>query len=364
MYGPGGDEGVGLVYGRDGLLDRLTASAGSPDPRDVPGAVWLPDSLATAIGASPGDAISLQLRYREGSKRQEGAAEVRRVVAGIYETNGDRPVLTGTDDGWVPPLDPTDRSGRIALVLMSAPDAMALTDELSGTLFTTWDLPWTGPASLEQGRRAAPSLDRANSLLADRSSTVGRRLVEADARAISIQSAAGRFVDHAEQAAGELEPLVRSISLSGLVIASAIVLGGVWLLARSRRRELELAISEGSSPVRLAVLLTVELIGPIVTGLVAAYGIVRFAPSIVAGSGHIDAATLASSRRALLWRAPLIPIGLAAAGFAAAWPIDTASASRARRVARALNLPAVLVAATVATGAQLLTQSGPALESG
>ncbi|MGZ4761344.1 MAG: hypothetical protein ACXV7I_02850 [Ilumatobacteraceae bacterium] len=138
----------------------------------------------------------------------------------------------------------------------------------------------------------------------------------------------------------------------------------VWLLARGRRRENALSLSMGAHPIRLGLLTGVEQLIPVVVGIAATYAMVRWWPSVVAGSGAIDSESIDRALRSVEWALPLVVIAVVVAGFAAVWPLDTSSASRAKRVVGAVHGETVVVVGAIATGAQLITQRGATLDSG
>ncbi|MGZ7008303.1 MAG: hypothetical protein ACXVLX_22125, partial [Ilumatobacteraceae bacterium] len=84
----------------------------------------------------------------------------------------------------------------------------------------------------------------------------------------------------------------------------------VWLLARGRRRENALSLSMGAHPIRLGLLTGVEQLIPVVVGIAATYAMVRWWPSVVAGSGAIDSESIDRALRSVEWALPLVVIAV------------------------------------------------------
>lgn len=347
-----------MLYSRDGLIDALDITAGAPDADGV----LLPDVVATEVGAAPGDTVELGLEYPTGSGF-ESPPPATATVAGIYRTEDGLPVVDGGAASWQLPGDPiSDEPALLAIV--ERPAAIALLEATLDRPLITWDMDFGPVVDVERGRDAVRSMAGIQRQFRDPDSIMARRIAAAEAREVNLVSAAETLLERAERAAEELGPVISALTVTARVVSAGTLMLAVSLLCRSRRRELDLATTIGMPAWRVALLVTAEMAISVVAGAAAAYAIVRWAPNLIAGDGHIDSATLDTARsRVIRW----FPAGFAAVALSAmvaAWGTDTSTRSRLRALAAALDPLTILTVAAAATGAQLATQSGPALESG
>jgi hypothetical protein len=288
-------------------------------------------------------------------------------VAGIYVTTNGLPV-SATFDWQSPPAslpsDPSRAAHTAPLLLADTDTAMSLIAAMDDTPFVMWDVDWTGPVSMERGRDASVAMKRTQDELLNNESLVGRKVADAHAQQVVLSSGLRTFVERSEQAAAALHPVLVSIAVTAQVMSLLVIAICIWMLCRSRRREHALSLTMGSNPVRLGVVGALEQLIPIAVGIGVAYSVVRWFPGLVAGDGAIDHDTVRQATRSVLWALPIATATVAVAGFAAVWPMDAASQGRAKRVASALRAETIVVVAAVASGAQLVTQKGSALDSG
>jgi FtsX-like permease family len=335
---------------------------------DPSAGIWVPDTLATSLGISPGDNVLVGFNYPSFVARPEQMVDAPTTIAGVYVTADGLPVSETFDWGSTPsplPTDPSGAPGTAPLLLADTGTAMSLIAAMDDSPFVRWDMPWTGPVSIEQGRDASAAVKATADELLNTESLVGRQVSDAHAQRVVLSSGVQTFVPRSERAAETLHPVLVSIALTAQVMSLLVIATSIWMLSRARRREHALSLSMGASPVRLGALAALEQLIPIVAGVGVAYVVVRWYPGLVAGEGAIDRSTLQQATRPVLWALPIALAAVAVAGFAAVWPMDAASEGRAKRVAGALRAETIVVVAAVATGAQLLTQKGGAtLNSG
>ncbi len=362
-----GAQAVAVVYSIGDANTSLRPAAGSAAGDPARGGIWLPDTVAADLGVSPGDQVTLALHYPVVVPLNGNADGVTTNVAGIYATQDRLPTSDSFD--WQAlaaplPTDPQLLNEPANLLITDTATAISLMIAMGDTPFVKWDLSWTGPVSLEQGRAAAKAMTDTRRLLFDSRSLVGSQVARADGDPVVLSSGVRSFVERSEQAAGELAPVVSSIALTGQVMSMLVLVSCVWLLTRGRRREHALSLSMGAHPIRLGLLTAVEQLIPVLVGIAATYALVRWWPHAVAGPGAIGTATIDRALRSVEWALPIIMIAVVVAGFAAVWPLDTSSASRAKRVVGAVHGETVVVVGAIATGAQLVTQRGATLDSG
>ena len=362
-----GRQATAVVMAIDDASSSLTPASGTGDGGTTPGGIWVPESVAATLGVSAGGHVTLALQYPTGAAEHGHETGVDATVAGVYTTRDGVPTSGRFD--WQAlrgslPTDPQITNRPANLLLADIPTAMSLIAAMGDTTFVKWDVAWTGPVSLEQGRAAAKSLRDVAALLADRQSAVWRQVDVGDGDPVVLSSGVRSFVQRSEEAAGALQPVVSSIALTAQVMSLLVLVICMWLLTRGRRREHALSLSMGSHPLRLGLLAALEQLIPITVGVAAAYATVRWWPRLVAGQGAIDSHTIHRALRTIEWAYPMAIAAVIISGFAAVWPLDSSSASRAKRVAGALHAETVVVVGAIATGAQLVTQRGSALDSG
>ena len=355
-----GGEVVAVVFAMDGAVESFGGSA-TAGP-----SIWVPDTSATELGIEVGDDVSVAL-FRPLATEETTIPPVPVTVAGIYPTDRGLPVSDGIDWSALPggvPIDPVARTGPANLLITDRETAVSLIDAMGDTTLVVWDVPWDAPVDVQRGRDATAALDDADLQLIATDSPVGQQVTDAGGEQVELNSGVDEFVDRSERAAAALQPLVSSIAVTARVMSAMVLAIGIWLLTRNRRREHQLSMSMGIQPLRLAATTLLEVLLPMVLGIAVALAVVRWHPRWVAGNGSIDSRTidaaLVSVRNVLVVAAAVVLV----AAFAAVWPLEPSAAGRARRAAAAVHFDTIVIVAAVATGAQLLTQRGQALDSG
>ena len=79
------------------------------------------------------------------------------------------------------------------MLLTDTGTAMSLITAMDDTPFVKWDLPWTGPVSIEHGRDASVALKQTAAELLDNETLVGRQVADAHAQRVVLSSGV-RFV--------------------------------------------------------------------------------------------------------------------------------------------------------------------------
>ena len=330
------------------------------------GGVWVPDTLATGLGIRVGDRVSLRLDWPSWVDKPAEVDEAATTVVGVYATQAGLPTSEAFDWRSPPaplPLDPAGRAGPPALLLADAGTAMSLIAAMDDTAFVRWDLRWTGAASIDRGRDAATAVEQAARALLDTETPATRQVVDAHGQRVMLSSGVPTFVQRSSDSAAALRPVVASIAVTGQVMALLVVAMSVWVLGRARRREHELSLAAGASPIRVGATATAGQLVPIVAGVAVAYVAVRWLPGLVAGGGVGRVAVLRATRQ-VVWALPLAACALAATALASVWSLDAVASGRAGRLMAVARAETIVVVAALATGAPLLSRRGSVLDEG
>jgi len=358
-----------IVFARGDANTSLVSAPGTtPDSSNAAGGMWIPDTAAQLLGVSPGDSVDVALKIRNPTPQEiakAGGESVR--VAGVYQTSHGLPVSDTVDWPAIAgslPRDPTDTSRPATLLIVDQPTAVSLISGMGDVPFEVWDAQWRAPTTLQQGRVSAAAWRALHDQLQDAGSGAGSITAAARVQPVTLATGVEIFVARAEDAAAALHPLVSSIGFAAQIISVAVLGTMLWLLVRSRRTEHLVSLRAGVHPLRIGVAGMVEQIGAVIVAAGAVYAIVRWTPNVLAGSGSIDTRTLSEARSVVLWTIPWIIAFIVAAVTAAVWPLEPTSTVASGRLADAFRWETVVVIAAIATGAQLMTQTGPALDSG
>jgi putative ABC transport system permease protein len=246
----GGSAAPVQLAARDGFAGHIRRLATARGTAATDG-VWVAESVATALKLRPGQAVAV------------GAApRVRTRVAGIYQdlTAGDRPL----DPFWSP------LSGAMAVQLIDQPPAPLLLAEpeplaelgrqleASGRLEWNWYLP-PGRLTVPAVVTLVPQIERVRldvsdplSLFAARGATASSPLADAVARARATEVA--------------LTGPVETISVTGRVLALALLAAAGLYGVKRRRGEVLLLTAQGVGGARLAARTVVEALLPLLAG--------------------------------------------------------------------------------------------------
>ena len=259
-----------LFAGTD-ALSHVDVISGEPGP-----GAWLPDLVANALDAGPGDVVTVA--RGEGTTRLE--------VAGTY-----RSLYTQPSSGyWLPweseiyPYCPPGRDCVPAppqFVLLSRDAAFASYRHL-GT--RSADFAWTAPVADAASftREEATTLSRFVEAFqreaSRRSTTLGRILrccTEANMYGsrfgpqVGLSSEAGHVLDRVDARLVTVEGPARLIQILGGILALAILGGAAAFAASARTTEVQLLSAQGRGPLMVAAKAAIENIVPSVAGGVA-----------------------------------------------------------------------------------------------
>src|SRR6266545_4189987 len=235
---------------RDGFAGHVRRLATAPGTAAADG-VWLPESVATALRLRPGQAVTV------------GAApRARTRVAGIYQdlTGGDRPL----DPFWSP------LSGALAVrkvgeepppLLLAEP---ALLAELGRQLGASARLEWNyylppGRLTVPTVETLVPQIDRVRLDVSDPVSVLAARQATASSPLANAVASA-----HATEVA--LTGPVETISVTGRILALALLAAAGLYGVKRRRGEVLLLTAQGVGGAQLAARSVVEAALPLLAG--------------------------------------------------------------------------------------------------
>jgi putative ABC transport system permease protein len=269
---------------RDGFAGHVRRLATAEGKAATDG-VWVPESVATALKLRPGQAVAV------------GAApRVRTRVAGIYQdlTAGDRPL----DPFWSP------LSGALAVqqidqppppLLLAEPEPQAeLGRQLgaSGRLEWNWYLP-PGRLTVPTVETLVPQIERVRldisdplSLLAARQAAASSPLADAVARARATEVA--------------LTGPVETISVTGRVLALALLAAAGLYGVKRRRGEVLLLTAQGVGGARLAARTVVEALLPLLAGGALGWLLAVGLAGVLTPTGEPQPQALAAANREVL----------------------------------------------------------------
>ncbi|AGZ39636.1 hypothetical protein [Actinoplanes friuliensis] len=317
-------------------------AVGKPAGRD---GVWLPEPVATALGASAGDRIVLAVVVgKDGEPRQTTVA-----VDGVYAVDaaGRLPADPPGSRKWAlrqgdTPGDTEYRTLPAYLLIGATATVERLAQAVGDEIF------WSAEAELVPGSSLAEARQTAEGVEDLRRSYATSVAVEDDVRALRFASGIGRIVDASQATTDQVRQRTRPVEWAAIIVGLASVLAVALLSARRRERELRHVVAVGLSPVRVGGLWGLENLLPALLGaglgwLVAWQLVTRLGPPgavteslrpaallagaaalaglvTVAGVGAAAAARRvrpappATVRRALPWAAMVVVIALVAAG--------------------------------------------------
>ncbi len=365
-----------VLYARSDALPALVPVDGSLSTESTAAdGVWLPDTVAGALGASVGDAVELELMAPSSAATSSASsADERRIatatVAGVYVTDDGLPRRAdGVITSWSAlapdlPDQPTVPGRPAALIVGSIPAVLDLADQIGETLLVTWDAAWEGPRTIEHGRTAADAVGSTARRFRDPQDRLGRITEDADIAPVVVVSGVADLVDRAEETATRLRPIIESTARGTQIVAIGLVLVAAWLHLRRRSGEVALLVGEGVRSSTIGLLATWEQLSAAVLGVGFGWVGGRWLGDRLAASGDIGATALADADRAAWTTAPIVIGGVLIASTIAAWAAEPARAGWAGRLAAALQWEVLATVVALAAGAQLVTQDGPALSSG
>jgi hypothetical protein len=313
--------------------------------------LWLPEPLATEIGARPKDQIVLTVQRGNRGKPKQTTT----TVSGIYavDAGGRLPADVPGSRKWTlrqgdTPGDTEYQTLPSYLLVGDIATVERLAEAVADKIFWSVEAALAPGSTLAEARRTADGVEQLRRYYATRQS------VENDnPLATRFASGIGRIVATAQATSDTVRQRTRPVEWASTGVGLASVLAVALLSARRRERELRHAVAVGMSPLRVSGLWLLEHLLPAALGaglgwLVAWQLVARFGPPgpieeslspaatagtaavlvglvTVAGVGAAAAARRvrpeppATARRALPWTPMLVIVALvAAAGLAGA----------------------------------------------
>jgi putative ABC transport system permease protein len=280
----GGATAAVQLAARDGFAGHVRRVA-TAEGTAVTDGVWVPESVATALRLRTGQAVAI------------GAAPRARIrVAGIYQdlTGGDRPL----DPFWSP------LSGALAVkqadqppppLLLADPEPLA---ELGRQLGASARLEWNyyfppGRLTVPAVETLVPQIERVRldvsdplSILAARQATASSPLAAAVARAHTTEVA--------------LTGPVETISVTGRVLALALLAAAGLYGVKRRRGEVLLLTAQGVGGARLAARSMVEALLPLLAGGAIGWALAVGLAGVLTPTGEPQPQALAAANREVL----------------------------------------------------------------
>jgi putative ABC transport system permease protein len=278
-------EGDSWTAGGRGAV-RLAASPRLLDDVEVVWAaggagVWVTDTVAAAVALTPGDAVLLYLGGREPSG-DDGVAGPRLVVevpvAGVYVdpwTSGRLDEAWQQLPEWVAPRRPTRGDGSSQQLLLTDADTLAAIAVSTGAaLRASWSLPLAG-----EGLRLAEGIAAVESLLAleERTAASGSdlavvvRSLHPDGLPPTVSSGLPEAIAAARTGQDAVRAQVQGIGVAGVLLSLGMVAAAGIFVTRRRATEVRLADGEGTSVWALAGRSVVELLPPVVLGVLVGW---------------------------------------------------------------------------------------------
>src|SRR6266545_2387537 len=269
---------------RDGFAGHVRRLATAPGTAAADG-VWLPESVATALRLRPGQAVTV------------GAApRARTRVAGIYQdlTGGDRPL----DPFWSP------LSGALAVrkvgeepppLLLAEP---ALLAELGRQLGASARLEWNyylppGRLTVPTVETLVPQIDRVRLDVSDPVSVLAARQATASSPLANAVASA-----HATEVA--LTGPVETISVTGRILALALLAAAGLYGVKRRRGEVLLLTAQGVGGAQLAARSVVEAALPLLAGGALGWMLAVGLAAVLTPTGEPQPQALAAANREVL----------------------------------------------------------------
>jgi putative ABC transport system permease protein len=280
----GGSAAPVQLAARDGFAAHVRQLATARGKAATDG-VWVPETVATALKLRPGQAVAVGADPR-----------VRTRVAGIYQdlTAGDRAL----DPFWSPlsgALAVQDIDQPPAPLLLAEPEPLAELGrqlEASGRLEWNWYLP-PGRPTVPAVETLVPQIERVRldvadplSLFAARQATASSPLADAVARARATEVA--------------LTGPVETISVTGRVLALALLAAAGLYGVKRRRGEVLLLTAQGVGGARLAARTVVEALLPLLAGGVLGWLLAVGLAGVLAPTGEPQPQALAAANREVL----------------------------------------------------------------
>ncbi|HEX8135641.1 MAG TPA: hypothetical protein VF880_19700 [Actinomycetes bacterium] len=276
---------------RDGFARHVRRVANASGTAAA-GGVWLPESVATALRVHPGQAVAIG-----------GAPRVRARVAGVYQD------LTGGGQALDPFWSPL--SGALAVkqidnpppqLLLAEPPLLA---ELGRRLGAAARLEWN--YYLPPGRRTVPAVESLVPEIERVRLDVSDPVSLLAARQASASSALATAVASAHATELALTGPVETISVTGRILALALLAAAGLYGVKRRRGEVLLLTAQGVGGARLAGRSMVEAALPLLAGGALGWLLAVALAGVLTPTGEPQPQALAAANREL---AVVLAVGL------------------------------------------------------
>lgn len=316
----------GRLFASTGVLDHVTTLEG----HDGDG-VWLPDLIAEALGAGPGDTIELQAR-------DGGVASVE--VDGVYLAPY-RGSFTGYWYRWRPTfiIACPDCSPPPQPILADRDQVVALARELGhDSVSLSWQAPIRDPGtlSLERAQEFQRYEQRVLARTSDGDTTLGRLFICCRSwfflgRETTLTSSIRDVVNEAKERIGAVEGPTRVLEIAGVAVALVVVAAAGAFSVRARRVEASWLFAHGSSAGSVAVKTALESALPAAAGGLLGLGAAFLAVGLLGPDGAVDPTAAAG---ALLGTLAAAAGAAALISVAAGWTFVRTVDPHGRRFAR------------------------------
>jgi putative ABC transport system permease protein len=345
-----------VLASRTGFLGHIQVLSGSPSTEGL----WLPDRVATLLGARPGEVLDLRLGGRTASAR----------VAGIYRDLASGPLAPF----WAPlaphihAADP-DAAAPPPLVLTSSEELLDLTTRLEDSGRYGWSFGLTTSArtslTIAEAEALAGQIRSLESRLGDPATQAGSALGQPTV-STPLPGAVGRAVAAQSTIAGPVETLAIAGELVALVGMLAAGVYGV----RRRRTEIRMLDAAGIPWWQLAVRGATESALPALMGATIGWAgteeLVRLlGPSSVIEATAIREAVIGSGIALVI---AIVVVGIVGA-FAARAEVTDANSPRGRafRAGTVWEIPVLVLAGAslyeiVTRGAAPIASAGGSID--
>jgi putative ABC transport system permease protein len=282
-------------------VDHVRPLAGRPEDEGA----WLPDLVATAIGAKPGETVTLH--------SQEGAA-VTVDVAGVYSSLYAEP-RRGYWHQWAgdifpsleyctdPCPDPAVPPQFILLDHQSLREAMAELGDTTATVAWHAPLATTVGVTLERARRVEAFAERVRLRLSQDSTRIGRLFNCCHERGISYHGLQEtRFYSLMRDVVTRAEQRIAAVSTPGRVLQVTAVLVALGVLAAAgafavaaRPTETRLRFARGASPAAIGLRAGAEAALPCLLGAAVGLAIALLIVRVLGPRGGLEGRAIASA---------------------------------------------------------------------
>jgi putative ABC transport system permease protein len=290
---------TGALFAGTAALDHVQILRGAEGP-----GVWLPDLIAEAVGAGPGDAITLRGRSGE---------TVSTTVDGVYDALYSRP-RTGYWLKWAPSIYPScrDCDPPPQFVLADRSQLVELSGDLGADRATfLWQAPVEPGArlSLDDARELAGFLAGLRTEMARQGTEVGRVFdccfALRSGQEVRLQSSIGTVITQVEQRVAAVEAPGEVLRTAAMLVALAVLGGAAAFGLAARGTEGRLLFARGTGPAAAGLKAGLEAMLPCLAGSAAGLGLALLLPAFLGPSAPLASTALRAAVRGSILAAVL-----------------------------------------------------------